>query len=914
MIVKFFSHGKRTSKKNSTHTAKSVKKYLLNEERVANGTALLVRGDLDETSRTIDRSPHTSTYTSGCLSFAENEHEHLTAQQKQQLMADFEGVLLPDFERERYHCYWVEHTDKGRLELNFVFAKTDLATGKHLDIYQHKRDLNRLNLWKKIQVHQYGLIDPDDHKRPLAFSYSKGAEPKLLTNLLSDENDIDSVKGVLHGCVHNWINEGLYTTQDELVNLINSLESFNVVKKTKTSISVAYSQVEQLKDPNKNIFRLKGAYYGTNPSPEPTKAKRAVKSPIAGNHPEHQDRASHATLGASQSDGTADHCNHTELAERLAGLCNERARVLQKKYQLPKRLADDLRPTKKPLDRTNEESPASHSSNTNQPNPTDEPDLQPNGEPYNGVQSVYGETASSTTINIVGGYRENGSDPLGVNGQDGSQVAGRGEPIATGSPTSIGAVHSSDDTANRTKRDEQTYTSQRAINLRDEIILRDKNIQHHYERASGHLNMDNNTIGRSDTDLSNALHHSSSADGLCDLQVGTNLGAGDTLGIGMDRADGSSSSHSFPSNLQDLGEMPSLDRELREQLTPTLNKHKATQHDNHPSPFNLWRAVAKTARRLIEQLADSKKRLSDESERLRKLIDERVRAVNQHLANRHSRLSDDQRRLSEECRHRKETITAINASIGALPKQEPSIPDSLRRVADPNAGLGDSQRPVRENHSELSSELDRINQFTRQINAVRERQYHPKTASSGLVGAGQDPNSNQSNIGAGKRAVIDSQSKLNDSRSALGASHSKLQSLRDRASSVAELRDQIQTGNAGLTNSPNEPQHPSRTVQDGSSELQASTSRLRDSENQLQESLSQFQSIVRAGVRDSERGVVGGVKARFEQDIQRECEQLKSQYDDYIRQFGKDLESDLEQMKTEYERRQSAPRPRGMRP
>ena len=50
---------------------------------------------------------------------------------------NFERTLFGDFDKSRISGYWVEHTDKvdsnnglERLELNFVFANVDLATGK----------------------------------------------------------------------------------------------------------------------------------------------------------------------------------------------------------------------------------------------------------------------------------------------------------------------------------------------------------------------------------------------------------------------------------------------------------------------------------------------------------------------------------------------------------------------------------------------------------------------------------------------------------------------------------------------------------------------------------------------------------------------------------------------------------------
>lgn len=56
----------------------------------------------------------------GVLSFEEKD---IDEQLKFKLMADFEKALMTDEAQGRYNILWVEHNDKGRLELNFVILK-----------------------------------------------------------------------------------------------------------------------------------------------------------------------------------------------------------------------------------------------------------------------------------------------------------------------------------------------------------------------------------------------------------------------------------------------------------------------------------------------------------------------------------------------------------------------------------------------------------------------------------------------------------------------------------------------------------------------------------------------------------------------------------------------------------------------
>nr|QIS34445.1 hypothetical protein [Leclercia adecarboxylata] len=66
------------------------------------------------------------------LSFAEAD---LPPGQREKLIASFERVLMPGLDKDQYSVLWVEHTDKGRLELNFLIPNTELLTGKRLQPY-----------------------------------------------------------------------------------------------------------------------------------------------------------------------------------------------------------------------------------------------------------------------------------------------------------------------------------------------------------------------------------------------------------------------------------------------------------------------------------------------------------------------------------------------------------------------------------------------------------------------------------------------------------------------------------------------------------------------------------------------------------------------------------------------------------
>ena len=76
-------------------------------------------------------------------------------------MASFERVLMPGLDKDQYSVLWVEHRDKGRLELNFLIPNTELLTGKRLQPYYDRADRPRIDAWQTIVNGRLGLHDPN---------------------------------------------------------------------------------------------------------------------------------------------------------------------------------------------------------------------------------------------------------------------------------------------------------------------------------------------------------------------------------------------------------------------------------------------------------------------------------------------------------------------------------------------------------------------------------------------------------------------------------------------------------------------------------------------------------------------------------------------------------------------------------
>jgi len=107
-------------------------------------------------------------YTVGCLSF---EEDTISEVQKWEIMDHFEDTLFAGLNREQYNICWIEHTDKGRLELNFFIPNVELTTQKALTPYFDRADRPLVDSFQRLINQRYDLSDPDDpQKRQMTIS------------------------------------------------------------------------------------------------------------------------------------------------------------------------------------------------------------------------------------------------------------------------------------------------------------------------------------------------------------------------------------------------------------------------------------------------------------------------------------------------------------------------------------------------------------------------------------------------------------------------------------------------------------------------------------------------------------------------------------------------------------------------
>jgi len=240
MIVQFFDYGNGLSK--------GPLDYLLGKNRDREHARIL-QGNEQEIAELIDSSPFTKKYTSGCLSFYEDD---LSDEAKKEMMAKFEQCLFPGMNQNQYRVLWIEHNDKineetgrQRLELNFLIPNTEISTGQRLQPYYHEADLPRVDLFKKITNFEYKLHDPNDPIFRQAITSKKNLPKK--TSEIKSVIDIEALKAV---------EKGLISDRPSMLEWLTKLGLEIERTDLKTAISI--------KNPNneagKNI-RLTGAIY-----------------------------------------------------------------------------------------------------------------------------------------------------------------------------------------------------------------------------------------------------------------------------------------------------------------------------------------------------------------------------------------------------------------------------------------------------------------------------------------------------------------------------------------------------------------------------------------------------------------------------------------------------------------------------
>lgn len=136
----------------------------------------LLRGDPETAATLIDSLTFAQRYTSGVLSFTEDDAVLLKHFPKIrfELIDSFERkFLVPGMDVNRLSMVWIQHRDHDRTELHFVVANVDLETGKRFPAYFDRADRTRLASWQDVENLSRGMDDPRDPERRRAVDHAQ---------------------------------------------------------------------------------------------------------------------------------------------------------------------------------------------------------------------------------------------------------------------------------------------------------------------------------------------------------------------------------------------------------------------------------------------------------------------------------------------------------------------------------------------------------------------------------------------------------------------------------------------------------------------------------------------------------------------------------------------------------------------
>ncbi|GAA8860964.1 hypothetical protein DUHN8_15440 [Helicobacter pylori] len=277
--------------------------YLLNE-RVEQGTAKVLKGDANLTKSLLLSLTQKHKACVGCLSF---EEPNIDESLKYELMESFENALLTQKMQGRYNILWVEHTDKGRLELNFVIPKIDLERQKAFNPYYHKVDLKRIDTWKDCINLKHNFTNPKDLEKQHNIQQHQTKNPQN-KELLKTYEKLDKL------------------IQDNLGKLFNSrADIINFLKANQCEVTRQGKDYISVKLPNEpKAKRLKGFYYH-----ETFRTIADIRNQL-----------SEARQRESQRERSNSHTTNDNHAELLRELENKLHRHIEYKQQYYKQLLE----------------------------------------------------------------------------------------------------------------------------------------------------------------------------------------------------------------------------------------------------------------------------------------------------------------------------------------------------------------------------------------------------------------------------------------------------------------------------------------------------------------------------------------------------------------------------------------------
>ena len=204
--------------------------YLLNH-RVKDETAFVLKGSEVITRQIVSNMTKKQKLCIGCLSFEETD---IDLDIKQRFIDEFETLLFGEY-KERFNILWVQHIDKGRLELNFAIPKIDLESEMAFNPYYDKKDRALIDTWQNLANFKFNFNDPKD---PAKAHMLQGSRKEI--GVIKDYIELEKI------LTEKFINQEFACREDILKALKDS--DMEVTRVGKDYISVKLPGTKKLKD------------------------------------------------------------------------------------------------------------------------------------------------------------------------------------------------------------------------------------------------------------------------------------------------------------------------------------------------------------------------------------------------------------------------------------------------------------------------------------------------------------------------------------------------------------------------------------------------------------------------------------------------------------------------------------------
>lgn len=211
--------------------------YLLNH-RVKDETAFVLKGSEVITRQIVSNMTKKQKLCIGCLSFEEAD---IDLDVKQKVIDEFETLLLGRY-KERFNILWVQHIDKGRLELNFAIPKINLESGMAFNPYYDKVDRALIDTWQNYVNLKFGFSNPKD---PAKAHMLQGSKKEL--RLIKDYMELEKI------LTEKFINQE-FSCRDDILKALND-SRIEITRISKDYISVKLPGTKKAR-------RFKGDMFG----------------------------------------------------------------------------------------------------------------------------------------------------------------------------------------------------------------------------------------------------------------------------------------------------------------------------------------------------------------------------------------------------------------------------------------------------------------------------------------------------------------------------------------------------------------------------------------------------------------------------------------------------------------------------